>query len=103
MTKSNYQTLCPNRLEQQVVSLLVNGFNKKAVAALKMHGYDQTSVFERQVTRMWSILNVKSPKKIISLPDHNRCVIKSEDDQNLSLLSHMTHAFSERNSCSLPE
>ena len=64
MTKVNYQALYPERLERQKNPLVVNVFNEKTVVALNIHGYKETSVFVRQITRMWNILNVKSPKKL---------------------------------------
>ena len=63
MTQLNYQTLYPDRFEQQKVPLVMNVFNKNAVALLNMYGYEEISIFVRQVTRVWNVINVKSPKK----------------------------------------
>ena len=52
MTKLSYQTLYPDRFDKQMVLLVVNVFNEKTVAALKMHGYVETSAFVSRITRM---------------------------------------------------
>ena len=56
MTQLNYQTLYPDRFEQQKVPLVMNVFNKNAVALLNMYGYEEISIFVRQVTRVWNVM-----------------------------------------------
>ena len=49
-TKLNYATLYPMNFEKQKVSLAMNIFNEKTVAALFLHKFDDTAIFVRAVT-----------------------------------------------------
>ena len=90
MAKLNYQTRYPDRFERQKVPQVVNVFNK-TVAALNMHGYEEIAIFMRQITRMWNILNIKSPKKGMRLNDQGRCVAKCENEEKCSQLTLVKH------------
>ena len=80
MTKLTYQTLYPDNFDKQKVPLVQNIFNEKTIAALRMHGYDETSTFLSRVTRMWNILNVKSPDVGVRLNDPDRYTISDAND-----------------------
>ena len=79
-TKLNYQTVYSDNFEKQKVPLVINVFNKKTDAALKMHHFDETSIFIQNVTLMWNILNVKSPFVGVRLNDPDRCTISDASD-----------------------
>lgn len=68
-TKLYHETLYPDKFKRQKVPLVINVFNKKTEAALKMHKYNKNSIFVNQVILLWNILNVKSPKKGMMLYD----------------------------------
>ena len=61
LTKLDHQTLWPNNFEKQKVHLVCNVFNEKTCAVLQQKKYGDTSIFINCVTRMWNILNIKSP------------------------------------------
>ena len=42
-------------------------FNEKTVAALKIHGYTNTALFVKHITRLIKIMNVKSPRDSMRL------------------------------------
>ena len=102
MTNLNYQTMYPDRFEKQKVSLVVNIFNEKTVAVLQQNGFADTACFVRQVTKMWNILNVKSPKAAVRLNDPNRKPFSDKDDTRLQFLQSMATSFSEMNPRSVP-
>lgn len=87
--KLDYRTLFPNNFEKQKVGLVVNVFNEKTIAALQMKGLDGTEAFVRQITRMWHIINVKSPEKGIRLNDPDRLPITDPNDSRLDFLLKM--------------
>ena len=61
LTKIDHQTLWPNNFEKQKVRLVCNVFNAKTYVSLQQKKCDDTGVFVNCVTRMWNILNIKSP------------------------------------------
>ena len=84
------------------VSLVVNIFNEKTVAVLQQNGFADTACFVRQVTKVWNILNVKSPKAAVRLNDPNRKPFSDKDDTRLQFLQSMATSFSEMNPRSVP-
>ena len=88
-TKLDYQTLYPNSFEKQKVNLAVNVFNQKTVVALRKRGKLGTAAFVAHVTKMWEIINVKSPRESTKLNDPNRAKIEDEDDPRLNYLHRM--------------
>ena len=89
-TKLDYTTLHPNNFEKQKVQLVVNIFNEKTVAKLKgrkeMIG---TYTFVKLVTRMWNILNTKSPKSAERLNNPDREKFTECQDSCLDFLLSM--------------
>ena len=85
-TKLNYATLYPDNFEKQKVSLAMNIFNEKIVAALKYYGYKDTANFAEDVTNSWNCLNVKSTKKGIYLNDPNRKPFTLRTDSRLNFI-----------------
>ena len=88
-TKIDYRTLFPNNFEKQKVSLVLNIFNEKTVVALNLKGCNGTALFVQQITRMWHILNIKSPTEGRNLNDPDRHPIHSSDDDRLIFLEKM--------------
>ena len=94
-TKLNYATLYPTNFEKQKVSLAMNIFNEKTVAALFLHKLDDTAIFVQAVTKLWNCLNVKSPVAGWNLNDPNREPFRSPDDTRFQFLNQMTNKFSD--------
>lgn len=89
-TKLDYQTLFPNNFEKQKMSLVLNIFNEKTIAALKKKKYYDTATFIERITQMWHILNVKSPNEGRNLNDPNRYPIENPNDERLIFLQRMS-------------
>ena len=92
-TQLNYCTLYPNGFEKQKVALVMNVFNEKTVAALKLAGKGETAAFIEAVVKMWNILNVKSPDSGRKLHDEDRYPFNSIDDERLTFLHEMATSF----------
>ena len=88
-TKLDYQPLYPNNFEKQKVSLVLNVFNDKTVAALKQSKFNDTALFIEKIMRMWHILNVKSPCEGRNLEDPGTYHINSPDDERLNFLERI--------------
>ena len=95
----DYSTLYPNNFEKQKVQLVVNVFNEKTVACLKIQGKNDTARFVEFVTRMWNILNIKSPSAGRHLNDKDREKICEPDDHRLEFLLKMGHSFKLMDAC----
>ena len=102
MTKLTYHTLYPDNFDKQKVPLVQNIFNEKTIAALRKHGYDETSTFLSRVTRMWNILNVKSPDVGVRLNDPDRYTISDANDSRLQYLLDIADSFAEMDPRKLP-
>ena len=89
----DYATLYPNNFEKQKVQLVANVFNEKTVACLKTNGRTDTALFVELVTRMWKMLNIKSPDAAENLNDPDREKFSSEDDSRLDFLLRMAKSF----------
>ena len=70
LTKLTYTSLYPTNFEK--VSLAMNIFNEKTVIALGIENYNDTKVFVEAVTRLWHIVNVKTPHDGVHLNDKDR-------------------------------
>ena len=88
-TPLDYQTLYPNNFEKQKVQLVMNVFNEKVVAQLEHYGKHDTARFVFLFTRMWKILNIKSPEAGKHLNDPDREKIESKTDSRLDFLLKM--------------
>ena len=82
-TNLDYRSIYPNNFEKQKVSLALNVFNEKTAAVLKQKKLDDTALFISKITRMWHILNAKSPNEGVHLNDPDRHPISSSDDERL--------------------
>lgn len=91
MTKLTQATIYPNSFERQKVQLAVNIFDEKVVAALKLHKFDDTAAFVARVTRMWHILNIKTPQNYLNDPD--REPFTDPNDARLEYLIDMATSF----------
>ena len=72
-------------MSKQKVHLVCNVFNEKNGAVLQQKKYDDTSIFINCVTRMWNILNIKSPAVGHGLDDVNRLPFTDQRDERLVL------------------
>lgn len=91
MTKLTAATINPNSFERQKVQLVVNIFDEKVVAALKLHNFKDTAVFVERVTRMWHILNIKTVYNFLNDPD--REPFRDPNDARLDFLIGMATSF----------
>ena len=100
MTKLSYASLYPTNFEKQKVNLVVNVFNEKTIAALKV-GKEQacgTMVMIENVTQMWHILNVKSPNVGYRLNDDDRKPVSDVNDTRLAFLTEIAGCFNSMTS-----
>ena len=98
-----YASLYPTNFEKQKVSLAMNIFNEKTVTALGIENYNDTKVFVEAVTRLWLIVNVKTPHDRVPInvkTPHDRVPIKIVTDERLIFLQQMANAFLEMNTSS---
>ena len=97
----DYSTLYPNNFGK--VQLVANVFNEKVVARVKLKGMSDTALFVELVTRMWKILNIKSPDAARNLNAVDREQFTSEEDPRLDFLLRMAKSFKlmERFSCEM--
>ena len=93
MTKLTPQGLWPNNFEKHKVNLVLNAFDEKVVAALKMYNCCGTAMFIEKVNKMWRILNVKSRYAGIRLNDVNRNPIEIKYDERLTFLEKIATSF----------
>ena len=92
-SKLDFTTLCPNNFDKQKVSLALNIFNEKTVAALRLEGREETARFIELVTRMWNMLNIKSVNAGKRLNDPDRYAFTSSDDKRFLFLGRMATTF----------
>ena len=96
LTKLDYKTLHPNNFEKQKVHLVCNIFNEKTCAALiGKEGEEGTLKFVQLVTKMWNILNIRSPDISYRLNDPNRRKFTDPSDPRLDFLTKMSTMFKE--------
>ena len=72
-----YAALYPTNFEKQKVNLVANIFNEKMIAVLSGKS---TQVMVKNVTKMWHILNAKTPSAGKRLNDEDRFPISDEND-----------------------
>ena len=91
LTKLDYKTLHPNNFEKQKAHLVCNIFNEKTCAALiGNEGQEGTLKFVQLVTKMWKILNIRSPDISYRLNDPNR---RKFTDPRFDFLTRMSTMF----------
>ena len=96
-TKLTHATLYPTNFEKQKVSLAMNIFNEKTVAALELKGFKDTAIFVRAVTNLWNCLNVKKKYTGKNLNDKNRYPFESVDDVRFQNILNIAEKFKEMN------
>jgi hypothetical protein len=94
-TPLTHASCFPSNMDKQKVSLMVNIFNERTIAALKQDGYYGTAAFVALFTRVWHILNIKSVDAHIHLNDPDRKPFTSIDDPRLSFLLEVADAVSK--------
>ena len=92
-TRINYASLYPTNFEKQKVALVLNIFNEKTVAALKLRKCDDTALFVEHVTKMWNMLNIKTPHDGTKLNNDDRYPFTSEDDCRFDYLHNIARSF----------
>ena len=95
-TKLDYTTLHPNNFEKQKVHLVVNIFNERTVAKLEgRKGMEGTYTFVKLVTRVWNILNIRSPEAAKRTNDPDPEKFTDPEDPRLDVLLQMATMFKE--------
>ena len=94
-TKLSYAALYPTNFEKQKVNLAVNVFNEKTVAVLTGKS---TQVMVQNITKMWNILNVKTPSAGKRMNDEDRYPIRDENDDRLKYLEEIADCFNQMTS-----
>ena len=92
-TRINYASLYPTNFEKQNVALVLKIFNEKTVAALKLRKCDDTALFFEHVTKMWNMLNIKTPHDGTKLNNDDRYPFTSEDDCRFDYLHNIARSF----------
>lgn len=92
-TTLTYQALHPSAIDKQKVSLALQVFHEKTVAALIQDGFSDTAAFVDHILRLWKILNNKSSDAYIKLHDKDRKPISSIEDPSLQFLQEMAIRF----------
>ena len=82
------------------VALILNIFNErsfsaatKTVAALKLRKCDDTALFVEHVTKMWNMLNIKTPHDGTKLNNDDRYPFISEGDCRFDYLHNIARSF----------
>ena len=73
-TPLTHSSVHPSCLQLQNVKHVLNVFNDKVIAALKMHGLNETAEFVQQVLTWWKIVKMSSKGEDIRFNDPDRCV-----------------------------
>ena len=94
-TTLTYAALHPSSIEKQKVSLALQVFNEKTVAALIQDDFNDTAAFVSFILRVWKILNNKSTTAYITLNDVDRKPITSASDMSLTFLENAASFFSK--------
>jgi hypothetical protein len=92
-TSLTHEACYPNNLELQKVSLFNLVFNEKNVVALKLDGLQSTATLLDYFSRLWKILNIKSPESHFYLNDPDRRPFRNTDDPRLVFLESMADAI----------
>ena len=82
-TKLSYAALYPTNFEKQKVQLACDIFNEKTVAALEKRNLVDTAIFVKMVTRMWNMINIKSPHAEYRTNDPDRNPFCDKSDERL--------------------
>lgn len=89
-TKLSRESVFPSTFDLQKVSLVLNVFNEKTVAALVADGKFETARFIDTFLKFWKIVNVKNPNLWIALNDTDRKPISDVNDFRLKFLKTLS-------------
>ena len=64
----------------------MNVFDEKTICVLNLKELNDTALFVSFITKMWHILNIRSPHDGIKLNDEDRMPVTSSDDKRLKIL-----------------
>ena len=92
-TKLDHQTLYPNNFEKQKDHLVVNVFYEKTCVALAQRKMYGTYKIVDNITKMWNILNIKTPTSGRNLNDKNREPFRDPNDMRLKFLENIATSF----------
>ena len=82
-TKLSYAALYPTNFEKQKMQLARDIFNEKTVAALEKRNLVDTAICVKMVTRMWNMINIKSPHAGYRTNDPGRNPFCDKSDERL--------------------
>ena len=82
-TKLSYAALYPTNFEKQNVQLACDIFNEKTVAAVEKRNLVDTAIFVKMITRMWNMINIKSPHAGYRTNDPDRNPFCDKSDERL--------------------
>ena len=71
------------------MQLACDVFNEKTVIALEKRNLNGTATFVRLVTRMWNMINIKSPHTGYRTNDPDRQPFREKIDERLVFLSNV--------------
>lgn len=93
-TNLSYEAVYPSPIDRQKVTLMVQVFNEKTVAALRTDGSNATADFLHLLVKCWSILNIKDKFGHIKLLNPDRKPFYSDSDERLTFLTSLASGFS---------
>ena len=77
------------------MSLVLNIFNEKTVAALISDGHTDTAKFVANILKFWKIVNVKNPNTYIALNDPDRKPLTHVNDERFDFLLNLADCIQE--------
>lgn len=83
----------PSIFDRQKVSLALQVFNDKTIAALSQDGKEDTACFIFFINRMWKMLNNKSTTAYIHLNDNDRMPLRDNNRKQLDFLKSLVCSF----------
>ena len=92
-TKMSHAALYPINFENQKVQLVCNIFKEKTVAALEELNLVGTAIFDKMVTKMWNIINIKSPHAAFRKNDPDRNPFRDKSDDRLQYLTKVATTY----------
>ena len=85
-TKLKHQSCFPSQLELQKVSLVLDVFDERTVAALIADGKNETAEFINFFLRLWKFLNLKNPHLHYIKNDNDRLPFASVSDPRFDVM-----------------
>ena len=78
---------------QPKVQLVCNIFNEKTVAAQEERNLIGTTIFVKMVTKMWNIINIKSPHAGFRTNDPDNNPFRDKSDDHLQYLTKLATTY----------